>query len=467
MPLFTYRSEMPASSSDVFSWHGRPGAFERLVPPWEKLRIVEGDARLREGGKLTLELRKASRRIRWEAMIQHVREGESFRDVQIDGPFARWEHTHSFKPVAGNRSLLEDEVDYELPLGILGRLLGGGLVRRQLARTFRFRHEVTRNDLERWNAYAGDAPLRIAVTGSSGLVGSRLTASLSAAGHQVVRLVRRNADPERGELFWDPSSGKIDSAGLEGVNAVVHLAGANVGAGRWSPSRKAAIRSSRILGTKLISEALATLERKPRVLISSSAVGYYGNRGNEPITEESDPGDGFLSSVCRAWEDSTAPARDAGIRVVNLRTGIVLTSAGGPLAKMLPPFQMGVGGVIGDGNQYMSWIALEDLIGIIGCLIHKDDISGPVNAVSPNPATNREFTKTLSRILGRPAVIPLPGFAVRLLFGEMGETLLLEGAKVLPARLEASGYLFSYPDLPSALRLELGRWPVKGPPAVT
>jgi hypothetical protein len=238
---------------------------------------------------------------------------------------------------------------------------------------------------------------------------------------------------------------------------VVHLAGENIAAGRWTPARKEAIRRSRVDGTRLLAGALARLDRKPRVLVSASAVGFYGDRGDEPLTEASAPGSGFLAEVCLAWEAATAPARDAGVRVVTPRLGMVLARDGGALAKMLPPFRLGLGGVIGSGRQWVSWIALPDLVAALRHLLARDDLAGPINAVAPEPITNREFTKTLGRVLRRPTLFPLPASLVRLLLGEMGEAALLGSTRALPAGLQASGFRFSTPELEGALKAVLGQ----------
>jgi hypothetical protein len=244
---------------------------------------------------------------------------------------------------------------------------------------------------------------------------------------------------------------------MESLDVVVHLAGVNIGGEKWTARRKEEILKSRVEGTRFLCETLAAMHHPPKTLLCSSAIGFYGNRGAEELSEESATGKGFLAEVCQAWEGATEPARKKGIRVVNVRTGMVLTSLGGALARMLTPFRMGFGGVVGNGQQWMSWISLEDLIGVFHYLIHNAGISGPVNATAPNPVSNKEFTKVLGKVLGRPTLIHLPASAVNALFGEMGEALLLEGQKVSPAKLSASGFSFLYPDLESALRWELGR----------
>ena len=299
--------------------------------------------------------------------------------------------------------------------------------------------------------------MRVAVTGSTGLVGSEVSAALAASGQEVVRLVRRAPAPGERAVRWDPAKGEVDAAGLEGLDAVVHLAGENVGSGRWSLARKAAIRDSRVVGTRLLCGALAGLDRPPKTLVCASAVGYYGDRGEEALTEESPPGAGFLAEVCREWEAASEPASRKGIRVVTLRIGVVLSPKGGALPRMLPPFRAGFGGVLGGGRQYVSWIALDDLSLVILHALRRSDLDGPVNAVAPRPVTNREFTEALGKVLSRPTPFPVPAFALRLAMGrEMADALLLASARVLPRRLEETGYPFRFPGLSEALRHLIG-----------
>jgi uncharacterized protein (TIGR01777 family) len=299
--------------------------------------------------------------------------------------------------------------------------------------------------------------MRVLVSGSSGLVGSALVSLLTGGGHQVVRLVRAQPKDEASEVRWDPEAGDIDGAGLKGVDAAVHLAGESIAAGRWTAAKKGRILESRVKGTRLLAEALAGLEPVPRALVSASAVGYYGDRGEEELREESGSGSAFLSEVCRQWEAATEPAAAGGIRVVNLRFGIMLSAAGGALPRLLTPFRLGAGGTVGSGRQFMSWIALDDVVGVILHALITEALRGPVNAVAPQPVTNREFTKTLGRVLGRPTLFPLPAFAARLAFGEMADELLLASQRVEPARLLASGYSFRFPELEGALRHVLGK----------
>jgi len=297
--------------------------------------------------------------------------------------------------------------------------------------------------------------MKVAITGASGLVGSALSPSLSEAGHDVVRLVRR-APSAAGEIPWDPERG-VDGDALEGVDAVVHLAGENLAAGRWSQQRKARIRDSRVGPTRILAETLARMKRAPKVFVSASAVGYYGHRGDEWLTEDAPPADDFLGRLVRDWEAAAAPAADAGIRVVHPRMGMVLSPAGGALGKMLLPFRMGLGGVLGDGGQYMSWIAIDDVVGAICHSLIHEGVKGPVNVVAPSPVTNTEFTKTLGRVLRRPTFAPAPPFALRLVFGEMADATILASIRARPVRLVTAGYRFRFPELEPALRHVLGR----------
>ena len=306
-----------------------------------------------------------------------------------------------------------------------------------------------------YDALSTAKPLRIVISGASGFLGGSLAAHFSSAGHRVQRLVRRPPRPGEEEIGWEPARGEVDSASLEGVDALVNLSGENLAGGRWTKTRKTALWDSRVNLTRLLAETIAKLKKRPRVFVSASAVGFYGNRGAEPLDEASPPGQGFFPDLCMAWEDATEPARLAGVRVVNLRLGPVLSARGGALPKMLLPFRFGLGGRLGNGNQVWSWIGLEDLLAVVGAVIEIPAFSGPVNAVAPNPSTNAELTRTLARVLRRPAVFPLPAAAVRLMFGEMGENLLLQGAHVLPKTLAEQGFQFRQGELESALRSEL------------
>ena len=289
--------------------------------------------------------------------------------------------------------------------------------------------------------------MRVLVTGSRGLIGSALVPELESAGHSVTRLVR--GKPGRNEIRWDPE-GQLDPATLAGFDAVVHLAGESI-AGRWSDSKKQRISDSRIQGTHTLVNALMVSTSRPRVMVSASAVGYYGDRGDELLTEQSAPGNDFLANVCQRWEQAVEEAASAGIRTVELRIGLVLSKHGGGLAQMLPPFRMGVGGRMGSGRQYWPWVSIRDVVGAILHALQTEAMRGPYNTVAPQTMTNAEFTKTLGQVLHRPTIFPMPAFVVRTAFGEMGTALLLSSQRVSPKKLEGTGYRFNHPELKPAL----------------
>lgn len=418
--------------------------------------MIERSGGIEDGARVVLRMGTPPLTLRWVAEHRNYIEGKQFRDVQRSGPFARWEHTHRVESDGPASCLLEDRIEYALPLGRLGSLVGGPATRRRLERMFTYRHRVTRQDIIAHQQFKEVERMKILVTGSSGLVGGALVPFLTTGGHQAVRLVRSAAKGEDA-VRWDPGRGEIDADALEGLDAAVHLAGENIASGRWNEDTKRRIRDSRVKGTQLLAATLAARRQPPRVLVCASAIGYYGDRGGDVMTESSQAGTGFLADVCREWEAASQPAADAGIRVVCLRIGVVLSARGGALAKMLTPFKLGLGGVVGSGDQYMSWIALDDVVGAIHHCLMDETLRGPVNGVAPHPVTNREFTKTLGGVLSRPTIVPMPAFAVRLAFGEMGEELLLSSTRVEPRQLSASGYTFRFPELGEALRHLLGR----------
>ncbi|MBX9580116.1 MAG: TIGR01777 family oxidoreductase [Gemmataceae bacterium] len=461
---FTLRSPMPASAGDLYAWHARPAALRRIVPPWEAAEVVARDGAFgADGYRVTFRAGLfGPLKGTWVAEHSGFVPGREFHDRQLKGPFAAWDHTHRMIPDGDHSSFLEDHVEYRLPLGGLGRLVGGGMVRRRLAAMFAYRHALTAGDLRRHGLYR-DRPRRtIAVTGSRGLIGRELAAFLAAGGHSVVRLVSGKVDLKAVDdgtraVPWDPRAA-VDPGTLAGCDAVVHLAAENIGEGRWTAAKKRRIRDSRTVPTRRLAEAVAALppDRRPKVLVSASAVGIYGDRGDEVLTEESEPGGGFLANVCQEWEYATAPGRAAGVRVVNLRFGVVLTPKGGALGKQLPAFRAGAGAVLGTGRQWFPWVTVGDAVGATHHALMADGLAGPVHVVAPNPVTNRDFTKTLGRVLRRPAVLWLPGAALRVLFGGVVDAAL-ESQRAVPTKLTATGFAFDHPDLEGALRFLLGR----------
>ena len=444
------------SAEAAFAWHGMPGALERLTPPWERLDVIEPGAGLADGSRTVLRVWQGPIPLRWVARYRDVIPGRQFVDEQEEGPFSKWTHLHRFEPDGPGACTLTDRIEYTAPLGPAGAAAAPLLVGRRLRRLLSYRHQLTPADLQALSHFADRAPLKLAISGATGMVGRALTPFLLTGGHDVRRLTRRAEHP--GDVDWSYEEGRIDAVKLDGLDAVVHLAGENIAA-RWTERRKKRIWESRAIGTRFLCETLARLHRPPRVLVSASAVGIYGDRGDETLAEDSPlpaRGADFLVDVAREWEAATEPARAAGIRVVNLRFGIILTPAGGALAKLLPPFRLGLGGRVGTGRQWMSWIGIDDAVGAIHHALLTDSLSGPVNVTAPHPRTNHEFAAALGRVLGRPSRIRVSAQAIRLALGEMGQVALLSSARVLPTRLQEAGYVFRHPHLPGALRFLLG-----------
>jgi uncharacterized protein len=443
-------SSLPVSAEEAFAYHERPGALNRLIPPWEAVEIEHNDGSLAVGSRVVMKTKIFGVPVRWVAEHTVYDPPHLFADTQVSGPFASWDHQHHFKSV-GRYADLQDRIEYEVPFGILGRLLGNGKARATLEAMFAFRHRLTRDDLTLHADHPCD-PMSVAVSGATGLVGKQLASLLTLLGHRV-RPITRSLAGEHGIAAWENQQ---EAAKLADVDAVVHLAGKPIADQRWTNEVKREIRDSRVVKTRQLCESLAQLPQKPRVLICASATGIYGDRADEQLDESSVAGADFLASVAADWESACQPAIDAGIRVVNARFGIILSPQGGALNKMLLPAKF-AGGSLGSGNQWWSWIALDDVVGAIYHAILSSTLQGPVNFVSPQPITNRDFAKTLGRVIGRPALIPAPAFGLRAALGEMADALLLASVRVEPAKLLAANYRFRFTELDSALRYSLGR----------
>ncbi|MBU1183213.1 MAG: TIGR01777 family oxidoreductase [Proteobacteria bacterium] len=455
---FIKKTRINAPVEEVFKWHSRPGALERLSPPWDPIRVIERKGGIESGARAVLEMKAGPFPYKWTAEHTDYEENRLFRDRQVKGPFSNWVHTHSFEPDGPESSFFEDRIDYALPFYPFGNLIGGPSVKAKLARIFKYRHATTvqdiilqlsRKDIRR--------PMKILMTGTSGLLGSALIPFFTTGGHIVHTLVRRTPLLEKGEAFWDPEKKRLDPSVFDGVDAVIHLAGEHIGEGRWTDEKKRRIIESRTKGTSLIADTISKLSSPPPVLICASAIGFYGNRGDNSLTEDDLPGDDFISKVCNEWEKSAQVAVNAGIRVAFMRIGIALSPAGGALSRLLLPFRAGLGGKIASGAQFMSWIGIDDVVGAFFHVLADNKIAGPVNVVSPNPVTNLEFTKTLGRVLSRPAVFSIPAAAINLAFGEMGREVLLSSTRVMPEKLLETGYRFRNPDLSGALSHLLGK----------
>lgn len=447
---------LPVSAEEAFAWHERPGAFERLTPPWERVEVLERTGGIRDGARTVVRVRVGPLGFRWVAVHREYEQNRRFVDEQVEGPFSHWIHEHRFEPTGPEASRYTDRIEFGPPFGVGGAVAAQWVARPRTERMLAYRHATVRADLAVHARFRDRAPLHVAVTGATGLLGSALVPFLTTGGHRVTPVTRRRH--RDGAIHWDPATGEIDKSAFEGIDAVVHLAGENVGS-RWNDRQKQRIRASRVEGTMLLAEALAGLARPPRVLVSASGLGIYGNRGDEVLAEDAvrdGPGD-FFSELGRDWEAATEPAGAAGIRVVQLRFGLIVTPAGGALGRMLPPFLLGAGGPLGSGRQWVSWLSVDDAVGVIHHALQTDGLSGPVNTVAPEPVTSRTFAATLGRVLRRPALVPAPAPALRLLFGEMADVALLSSQRLSAAKLLASGYTFRHPGLEQALRHVLGR----------
>ncbi|MBX7431689.1 TIGR01777 family oxidoreductase [Mycobacterium sp. Y57] len=443
-----YESCLAHPLDAVWGWHTRPGAMRRLVPPWQPMTVLS-EAQSLADGVAVLGLPAGLRWVARHDPSAYLEGGRFVDELSTRGPASwparvvgKWRHTHTFAD-AGGQTRVHDRVDTTVPAALLRS-------------TFVYRHRQLADDLaaHRDAADAGSGPLVIAVTGSSGLVGTALTAFLTTGGHRVIRLVR--ADPSgEDERRWDPEAPAADL--LNGVDAVIHLAGASI-AGRFTESHRAAIRDSRVEPTRRLAMAAAAAEDGPSVFVSASAIGIYGyDRGDSLLTEDSVHGGGFLADVVADWEAATAPAADAGLRVVTVRTGIVQAAAGGTLRLLRPLFAAGLGGPVAGGRQWLSWIGLDDLLDIYYRAVYDERLAGPVNAVGPEPVRNSEYTSALAGVLHRPAVLPVPSLGPRLLLGEQGARELAEASqRVLPTKLTVLGHRFRHPDVTDALAHQLG-----------
>lgn len=456
MPTFERRTVVPVTAQELYDWHARPGAFERLNPSFDPVEVEERRGGLEVGARTVIRLPLGPVKQRWVAEHTACEPGRMFRDEQTSGPFAKWVHTHLFEPRADGTSELVDRIEYELPMGALGELLGQRFTASTLERNFRYRHQVTLADLTRHAAFRERPRLTFAVTGASGLVASALIPFLTTGGH-VVKPVRRT------------SSG-FDASAFDGADVVVNLAGAGVADERWSDARKRLLVDSRVDYTRKLIAAMRERGAKPKVWLQGAAVGIYGDRGDELCSDEvalippANRGAGFsqgakfLSDLCFDWEAvGQEAARTFGARSVSTRIGIVQSARGGALAKLLPPFLMGAGGPIAGGKNWQACVSIEDLIGQILFLAMGDSLEGAFNCVGREPVTNAEYSRVLGRVVSRPAIAPLPGFALKAMFGELAEGALLASQRATPDRLTRAGFRYVFPSLEEGLRFTLGR----------
>ena len=456
MAHFEKSSILSEDPKTVYAWHEKPMAFQRLLPPWEEIEVIAPPQKIENGSEVVTRMKVGPAKINWVAKHFDVNPPHKFCDEQIEGPFASFRHQHIFDEAPQGTKMI-DRVDYELPLGQLGSALGTHFTESRLERLFSYRHRIVANDLKIHRNYTSKR-MKIVVTGASGLVGSALIPLLQSLGHDIIILARRK--PSRTHLTVHPwtfdSPPLWEKWGIDSLDAVIHLAGENIAGARWNTEFKTKLQRSRVVPTEALAKSFKSLSKPPSVFMMASATGFYSSSFDE-VTESGSSDDSFLSQLCQQNERASDPAKEMNIRVLNLRIGMVLSPRGGALQKMLLPFSTGLGGMLGDGKQYWSWIAIDDLIYAIVHALHSTTLSGPVNCVSPQPLTNRDFSRELAGCYKKRLGPTIPSFALRALVGEMADALLLSSCRAAPQKLIESGFDFRFPVLREALHHVLGK----------
>ncbi len=451
---FVKRTKIDVPVEDLFLWHTRNGAIFRMTPPWAPLKMISRNREgIQKGVRVKFRLNLFKIPMIWESEHIGYKENQEFKDRQIKGPFAKWEHTHRFIREGEKSSIIEDRLDFQLPFGLLSRPFYG-IAMREFEKMFHYRHRVLKYDLENHVGKTGN--LTILISGASGTIGQALIPLLQTCGHKVIVLERNKREVSDNQLFWNPYKGILDIEKAGEIDAVINLNGIDISRGRWTAKQKKLIIESRVIPTKLLSEKISKMTRKPEVFITSSAIGFYGDNSTKSITESDGRGTLFISRVCKLWEDAASEIQKAGVRTVMLRTGVVLTPSGGALGRMLLPFKLGLGVVLSKGTQYMSWISMDDEISAILFLLRSKKIEGPVNLTAPEPVTNLEFSQTLARVFSRKVFFTMPEFLVKAVWGQMGKETLLASSKVQPEKLLSQGFAFQHQTLFSALRDLIG-----------
>ena len=465
MPLFERLATIDCDRQDLFEYHSNPGALNRLIPPWEKITIEHRSDSLKVGSEVVIRNSLFGFLIRWHARHTELSEPESFQDIQLSGPFKTWIHDHVFENQGAGKSTLHDRVQYEIKFGMIGRL-GLPFVRSKLSAMFAFRHVTTQADLRFQNflrQHTLDRNLRVGVTGSTGMIGRRLVDLLSVLGHQAVRILRpasKDCVPDfplsSRTVVWRPGNGFSDKASMQNLDAVIHLAGNGIASTRWSDSAKQSIRDSRVEATQLLVRDLCKLDSPPKAFVCASGVGIYGDHASETLDETAEIGHDFLAKLARDWESAAMEFEKSGNRVAIGRLGIALHPLQGALAKLLIPFRLGLGGPVGSGRQYWSWIHVDDAAAGFLYLAANSKCTGSYNLVAPEQTDNRTFSKTLAKVLNRPSLLRVPAFALRLMLGEMADAMLLASTRANCRRLIDEGFPFRTTRLEDCLRHVLG-----------
>ena len=458
---FEHRSIYPCSADDLYAWHSRQGALERLLPPWEKTTVIKRQGGIDPGGEVLLKMHLGPVPFHFHARHIASTPGRMFRDIQEKGPFASWSHTHIFED-SSKGAILRDEVTYALPGQRFLPEFVKAYVAKNLKNIFLHRESVLKFDIQ-LHRRCSTRPLRVLVTGASGVLGRDLLPLLTTGGHKVFTLVRRLPDKNKGEIFWDPENNILNVDDLPELDGVIHLAGEYIGLSRWSEEKKRKVIESRVKGTELLTRALASLKKRPVVLLSASAVGYYGDCGDALVNEATSAGTDFISEVCRRWEQAVQPAQNAGIRTVLMRLGVGLTPKGGALQRILATSPLGCCiRRFGSGQQFISWISSDDMVAAMLHALTCPALEGPVNIAAPHPVTNCELMATVARITGGQLLFPMPEAVLRIIYGQMALEILLSGCRVATGKLQDSGFIFRHPTLEQALRSMLGKAPLSG-----
>ncbi len=452
---FIYRSTYPYTAKQLYDYHAAPGALERLLPPWENSRVISKEGTIAPGGKVELKIKLGPIPLRWEA--HHIEDipGRMFKDIQYRGPFSLFQHSHTFTDLEDGAEL-EDHINFQLPLSSITSLVAAQRIKDKLTRNFIYREHVLKEDLLLHRKYSRKK-LTILISGASGILGQTLVPLLTTGGHKVYKLVRKTVRADKNEIYWNPDKGEIDREAIVPPDAVIHLAGEYIGLSRWSDEKKRRVMESRVKGTRLLADTLGSLAKTPDVFVSASAVGYYGHNGSTLLTEADGHGYDYISEVCRAWENSAQIAAENGIRTVTLRLGVGLTPRGGALERIISASPFAYIRYFGGGDQYISWISLDDMAAAILHCVCTHRLSGPINIAAPVPVTNRDLIKSISKITSRPRVHPLPGTFLKLLYGDMADQILLSSCRVSSEKLVKNGFSFRHPDLDETLRILLGR----------
>ena len=453
--LFTWKSRFDCSVAELYSWHARSGALERLIPPWEDTWVLERNGEgVHPGTRAKLRIHFGPIPLSWYALHLSDEPGRSFCDEQSRGPFAFWRHQHLFTDSGDGGAILEDRIEYRM---FFHRLMPSVLkkhLQQRLKKTFVSRHATLGADLAVHRRCSGQS-LRFLVSGAGGLLGRELLPFLTTGGHEVWRLVRRVPRPGSREIYWDPAQGEIDVGAIPEIDGIIHLAGENIAQGWWTTEKRRRIIASRVKGTALLARVAASLAVKPKVFVSASAIGCYGNTGNQWVGEEQAYGSDFISEVCRRWEEAVSPALEAGIRTPLLRIGVVLTAKGGALRQLHLALRFGIGR-LGNGEQFVSWISIDDMLSAILHAAVCPQLDGPVNIVAPEPVTNRGLMAAMGDCLAIRASLTVPPWLLRVRFGQMADEAILAGCRVRADLLQRSGFSFRHPALALALPHLLG-----------